>query len=54
MHPTLLLFIRQYLWVVCAALVPVVMTAFLSIPLSLGGHPGEPRTADAMVDSHMS
>lgn len=54
MHPTLLLFIRQYLWVVCGALVPVVITAFMSIPLSLGSHPGEPRTVDAMVDRHMS
>ena len=54
MHPTRLLFIRQYLWVVCGALVPVVITAFMSIPLSLGSHPGEPRTVDAMVDRHMS
>lgn len=54
MHPSLSLFIRQYLWVVCAALVPVVITAFMSIPMSLGGHPGEPRTIDAMVDRHMS
>ena len=54
MHPTLHLFIRQYLWVVCGALVPVVITAFMSIPLSLGSHPGEPRTVDAMVDRHMS
>ena len=54
MHPTLLLFIRQYLWVVCGALVPVVITAFMSSPLSLGSHPGEPRTVDAMVDRHMS
>ena len=54
MHPTLLLFIRQYLWVVCGALVPVVITAFMSIPLSLGSHSGEPRTVDAMVDRHMT
>lgn len=54
MHPVLNLFIRQYLGIVFAALLPVVMTAFLSIPLSLGGHPGEPRVADALVDPHMS
>ncbi|NDP64027.1 hypothetical protein [Polaromonas sp.] len=54
MHPTLSLFIRQYLWVVCAALVPVIITAFMSIPMSLGNHPGEPRTVGAMVDRHMS
>jgi hypothetical protein len=53
MHPVLNLFIRQYLRIVCAALVPVVVTAFLSIPLALGGHPGEPRSAQAGM-SHMT
>lgn len=54
MHPALRLFIRQYLWVLCAALVPVVITAFLSIPLSLGSHPGEPHQPDAMGYTHMT
>jgi len=54
MHPTLRLFLREYLGIVFAALVPVVMTAFLSIPVSLGGHPGEPRIAAALTDQHMS
>ena len=54
MHPTLRLFIRQYLWVLCAALVPVVITAFLSIPLSLGSHPGEPHRPDVMGYRHMT
>ena len=54
MHPALRLFIRQYLWVLRAALVPVVITAFLSIPLSLGCHPGEPHRPDAMGYRHMT
>lgn len=43
LHP----FIRQFAGVVAAALVPVILVAFLSIPLSLGGHPGEPRVGAA-------
>jgi hypothetical protein len=54
MHPALHLFIRQYLGIVCAALLPVIVTAFVSIPLSLGGHPGEPCTVDAPIDRHMT
>lgn len=54
MHPSLKHFIRQYLGVVIATLVPVVLTAFLSIPYVLSGHPGEPRAADAMVVRHMT
>jgi len=54
MHPTLNLFVRQYIGIVCAALLPVIITAFLSIPLSLGGHPGEPRTAQAGSTRHMT
>ena len=41
MHPSLALFARQFAGVVAATLVPVIAVAFLSIPLSLGGHPGE-------------
>ena len=36
-------FIRRWLGVVAATLLPVVITAFISIPLNLGGHPGEAR-----------
>ena len=54
MHPALRLFIRQYLWVLHATLVPVVITAFLSIPLSLSSHPGEPHRPDAMGYRHMT
>lgn len=54
MNPTLFTFARQYLAVVIAALVPVVLTAFLSIPFNLGGHPGKPRPAQSLVDRHMT
>jgi len=54
MHPQGLLFVRQYLGVVLAALAPVVMTAFLSIPFNLGGHPGEFRIAQTAVAPHMT
>jgi hypothetical protein len=54
MHPSLKHFIRQYLGVVMTTLVPVVLTAFLTMPFILSGHPGEPRAADAMVARHMT
>lgn len=54
MHPALRLFIRQYLGVVGATLVPVVLTTFLSVPMNLGGHPGEIRSTTAMMDRHMT
>jgi hypothetical protein len=54
MQPTLRLFVQQYLGTVCAALMPVVMTAFFSIPFALNGHPGDAVGADAVVESHMT
>lgn len=36
-------FPAQFLRVVLAALVPVILVAFTSIPFNLGGHPGEAR-----------
>ena len=54
MHPVLSHFIRQYLGVVCATLIPVVLTTFLSIPLSLGRYPGEVNTAAAPLEWHMT
>jgi hypothetical protein len=54
MNSSLRLFICELLGVVLAALVPVVLVAFLSIPYSLGGHPGEDRTATAPSSQHMT
>jgi len=36
-------FIGQWLRVALAALLPVLVLAFMSIPYSLSGHPGESR-----------
>lgn len=47
-------FIRQCLCVALAALAPVVLVAFLSIPYSLGGHPGDDRTTAALGTQHMT
>lgn len=41
MDSSLRLFLCQFVGVVLAALVPVVLVTFLSIPYILGGHPGE-------------
>jgi hypothetical protein len=49
-----LAFTRQFAGVVLAALVPVVLTAFISIPMSLGGHPGEVRAAADTAARHMT
>jgi hypothetical protein len=55
MDPDLRSFVRQFLGVVAMALVPVVLAAFVSLPLALGHHPGEPRPADAeSADRHMT
>ena len=48
------MFVRQFVGVVAAALVPVALLAFLSVPLTLGAHPGELRPADAPVVRHMT
>ena len=54
MHPDLRTFLHQFRGVVFATLLPVVLTAFLSIPLNLGGHPGDARSVDAMANLHMT
>jgi hypothetical protein len=54
MNATALPFARQFIGVVLAALVPVVLTAFISVPMSLGGHPGEARAAAATAGQHMT
>ena len=54
MNVSLRTFVYQYLGVVSAALMPVVLAAFVTIPLSLGGHPGEARPTDTFSDQHMT
>ncbi len=54
MHPSLRTFVAQFTGVVLATLLPVILVAFVMLPISLGGHPGELRTADALVGWHLS
>jgi hypothetical protein len=54
MDSSLRLFVRQFGGFVLASLVPVIVVAFLSVPFIVGGHPGEPRTADPLVAQHMT
>jgi hypothetical protein len=47
-------FARQFIGVVVAALIPVVLVAFLCIPSILGGNPGEPRALSPDASMHMT
>jgi hypothetical protein len=47
-------FLVAYLRMVLIALVPIVLTAFMSIPYSLGGHPGEPIATAQPAAQHMT
>ncbi len=52
MHQDLRNFISLYLRVVVMSLLPIVLTTFLCIPYSLGGHPGEPIARSAVANLH--
>jgi len=54
MNQTSCPFVRQFTGAVAAALIPVVLVAFWSIPLNLGGHPGEVRAAAMPTSTHMT
>jgi len=54
MNTSLHAFIGQFVGAVAAALIPVIVTAFLSIPYNLGGHPGEVRPVSTVARMHMS
>jgi len=54
MHKDLKEFVQGYSRVVIMALIPIVMTAFLSVPYMLGGHPGDVRTVASAADFHMT
>ncbi len=53
MHPALKQLIAEYVAVIGAAMLPVIATAFLSMPYILGGHPGETR-GTAVQAIHLS
>ncbi|MEI6734920.1 MAG: hypothetical protein WCK94_13155 [Comamonadaceae bacterium] len=54
MNSSLHLFLHQFVGVMMAALTPVVLVAFLSIPYCLGGHPGDDRTLVVPASQHMT
>ena len=55
MNQDLAHFMKQWLRVAVAALLPVVFTAFVSIPATLGHHPGEADAlARAGAERHMT
>ncbi|ALU89681.1 hypothetical protein [Herbaspirillum rubrisubalbicans] len=53
MHPDFKVFIRQYLGVIFAALLPVIAVTFLSLPFNLAGHSGQSHAMTAMTDFHL-
>lgn len=53
-NPTPYSFVRQFAGAVVAALIPVVVVAFVSIPFNLGGHPGEARGPGLPAPTHMT
>lgn len=54
MHIELRNFLAQFFGVAGATLAFVILVSFISIPMSLGGHPGEMRSHDVLVDFHLS
>lgn len=54
MHPSLSAFIRQFAAVVCAALAPVVLTTFVTVPMSLGAFPGKTAQTGVAVERHLT
>ncbi|MEO8104308.1 MAG: hypothetical protein ABI790_17475 [Betaproteobacteria bacterium] len=54
MDASLRIFVSQFVGAVAATLVPVLAVTFLSIPHSVGGHPGESRSVELVVGSHMT
>lgn len=54
MDPSLRLFISEFAGAVAGALVPVILVTFLSMPFTMGGHPGETRPATTMSGMHLS
>jgi len=54
LHPEMYYFLCRFRAVVCATLLPVVLTAFFSIPFDLGGYPGNPRSVKAISNLHLT
>jgi hypothetical protein len=45
MHPELRRFLSRFIGTVVLTLIPVIFIAFVSMPISLNRHPGEPAPA---------
>lgn len=54
MHTDLRQFLSRLVGTIVLALVPVVFTAFVSMPLSLNRHPGEVAQAQDAPARHMT
>jgi hypothetical protein len=54
MHTELRHFLTRLVGVMALTLVPVVLTAFLTMPMSLGRHPGEPAPQGTVLLQHMT
>lgn len=54
MDTSLRIFISQFVGAVAVASAPAILVAFLSIPFTLGGHPGEMRPTDVLVGLHLT
>lgn len=47
-------FVLQFLGVVFAVFMLVVFVAFVSLPMALGRHPGEPQSVEVPATRHMT
>lgn len=54
MQADLHLFLTRLAGVVVATLLPVVLVAFLTLPFSLGRHPGEAPSGLPVLSQHMT
>ena len=54
MHTDLHDFLARLAGTIALTLVPVVFTAFVSLPISLSRHPGEAASAAVAVARHMT
>ncbi len=55
MHRELHHFLARLIGVIAFTLIPVVLTAFVALPMSLGRHPGEPAaTTPIVMPRHMT
>lgn len=54
MNPDLTCFAIQWLRVALMALAPVLFAAFVSLPMTLGAHPGETMARTVPSSGHMT